>query len=481
MVDILEQSLEAACQQIRCGAITSLALVSACLEKVQDTKDSGCFLHVSESSAIQAATQSDQRHKNRAPKSILDGVPIGLKDIFITRDAPTTCASRLLEGYIPPYDSTIVAKLREAGAIILGKLNMDEFAMGSSNEFSAYQPVRNPHNPDKVAGGSSGGSAAAVANHSVFAALGTDTGGSIRQPAAFCGTVGLKPTYGRVSRFGMIAFASSLDQAGPLTRTVRDNAIILQAIAGYDDKDSSSVEQSVPDYLEGIEQGVQNLRVGIPREYFEESLPSAMAQALAKTKKSLEEQGAELIDISLPHSEYGIATYYLLATAEASSNLARFDGVRYGNRVGGDDDLHAMYQNTRSAGFGPEVKRRIMLGTYALSAGYYDAYYLKAQKVRTLICQDFRDAFSQVDVILTPTTPTTAFGMGEQLNDPLAMYLSDIFTVNVNLAGLPAMALPIGFDEDNLPLSCQLIGRPWDESTLLGVARSIEKYGGGSI
>jgi aspartyl-tRNA(Asn)/glutamyl-tRNA(Gln) amidotransferase subunit A len=398
-------------------------------------------------------------------------VPIALKDVLVTRGLATTAASKILEGWIPPYDAHVVERLRAAGAIILGKVNCDEFAMGSSTENSAYQPTRNPWNLARVPGGSSGGSSAAVAAGLCAASLGTDTGGSIRQPAAFCGVVGLKPTYGRVSRWGVVAFASSLDQVGPLTRSVADAALVLQAIAGFDPRDSTSLDVAVPRYSDALTGDVRGLRIGLPQEYFE-AMDDEIRAALTRTVAALVERGAETVDLSLPHTAHALPAYYLVAPAEASSNLARFDGVRYGRRVEAPDLLD-MYARTRGAGFGPEVKRRIMIGTYALRSGYYDAYYKKAQQVRTLIKRDFDRAFQHCDVVLTPTTPTAAFAFGAK-STPMDMYLADVFTLSCNLAGLPGISVPCGLTGDGLPIGAQLLGRPLDEATLLRVGGVIE-------
>jgi len=456
--------------------ISSRDLTLACLNRIEETKGLGAYLHVDADGALSQADAADARRASDATLGPLDGIPIGLKDIFLTRDLPTTCGSKILEGFIAPYDGTVSRKLKEAGTVLAGKLNMDEFAMGSSNEHSAYGNALNPWNPEHVPGGSSGGSAVAVASGSCVGALGTDTGGSIRQPAALTGTVGLKPTYGRVSRYGVIAFASSLDQVGPMTKDVEDCALMLGAIAGHDPKDSTSVDCEVPNYLENLEAGVKGLKLGIPKEYFIDGIDPEIQKAVQAAIELYKSLGAEMLEVSLPHTDHGIATYYLIATAEASSNLARFDGVRYGMRVEEQGDgLAQMYTKTRGAGFGPEVKRRIMLGTYALSAGYYDAYYLKAQKVRTLVRQDFTQAFDKVDAILTPTSPAPAFKVGANMNDPLAMYLSDVFTVSANLAGLPGLSLPCGFTEAGLPIGLQILGRPWDEAGVLQIARAYER------
>jgi aspartyl-tRNA(Asn)/glutamyl-tRNA(Gln) amidotransferase subunit A len=460
---------------LREGKTSAQEVTRAFLDRIAATDERvNAFITVCPQEAMQQAEAADARLKagDDAP---LTGIPLALKDIFVTEGLRTTCASQILKNFVPPYNGTAVAKLKEQGAVILGKLNMDEFAMGSSNENSSFGPVRNPWNGDCVPGGSSGGSAACVAARQAVATLGTDTGGSIRQPASHCGVVGLKPTYGRVSRYGVIAYASSLDQVGPVTRDVEDCAMLLGAVAGYDPADSTSVDLPVPDYRATLKDGVKGLKVGLPKEYFIEGLDPDVKQAVEKAVDTLRELGAEPVEVSLPHTDYAVACYYLIATAEASSNLARYDGVRYGQRIDQDRGLIDMYMQSRAAGFGPEVKRRIMLGTYALSSGYYDAYYLKAQKVRTLIRQDFLDAFNQVDVILTPVAPTPAFRIGEKTADPLQMYLSDIFTIPVNLAGTCGMSLPCGFSQEGLPIGLQLIGRPFGEETLLRTAYAFEQ------
>jgi aspartyl-tRNA(Asn)/glutamyl-tRNA(Gln) amidotransferase subunit A len=431
------------------------------------------YLTVTGEAALARAAEADARFKSGAPLGPLDGIPLAVKDVFCTRGVRTTCGSKVLEAFVPPYDATVVARLIGAGAVILGKLNMDEFAMGSSTENSAYFTTRNPWDLSRVPGGSSGGSAAAVAADLAAATLGTDTGGSIRQPAAFCGNVGLKPTYGRVSRFGLIAFASSLDQVGPFAKDVLDAALMLQAIAGHDPRDSTSAAIPVPDYAAELGRGVQGLRVGIPAEYFIEGLDAEVEAAVRAAIETLKGLGARTESVSLPHTEYGLAAYYLIAPAECSSNLARYDGVKYGLRVPGARDLIDMYSRTRGAGFGPEVKRRVMLGTYALSAGYHDAYYGKAQKIRTLVQRDFQKAFEQVDVIVAPTTPGVAFKVGEK-NDPLSMYLNDVFTIPVNLAGLPGLSVPAGFTKAGLPIGLQVIGKAFDEATILRTAKAYE-------
>ncbi|WP_123400898.1 Asp-tRNA(Asn)/Glu-tRNA(Gln) amidotransferase subunit GatA [Inmirania thermothiophila] len=431
------------------------------------------FITVTAEAALAQAREADARLA-RGEGGPLEGVPIAHKDIFCTRGVRTSCGSRMLDAFVAPYDATVVERLRAAGAVMLGKTNMDEFAMGSSNETSFYGPVRNPWDPERVPGGSSGGSAAAVAARLVPAATGTDTGGSIRQPAALTGITGLKPTYGRVSRWGMIAFASSLDQGGPMARTAEDCALLLGAMAGFDPRDSTSVEAEVPDYRAALEAPLAGLRIGVPREYFGEGLDPAVAAAVEAALRVLEAEGARLREISLPNSRYAVPAYYVIAPAEASSNLARYDGVRYGYRCADPRDLEDLYKRTRGEGFGAEVKRRIMIGTYTLSAGYYDAYYLRAQRVRRLIRDDFLRAFEEVDLIAGPTSPTPAFRLGEKTDDPVAMYLSDIYTIAVNLAGLPAISVPAGFAH-GLPVGLQLIGRHFDEARLLGAAHRFQR------
>ena len=412
---------------------------------------------------------------NAKKDGALAGVPVAIKDVINVEGQPCTCSSRILHGYVSPYDATVTRKLREAGAVLVGRTNMDEFAMGSSTENSAWGTTRNPWDLDRIPGGSSGGSAAAVAADEAFAALGSDTGGSIRQPAALCGCVGLKPTYGLVSRYGLVAFASSLDQIGPFTKDVRDAALVLGVIAGHDPMDSTSVPRPAPNYLAGIERGVKGLRIGLPKEYFIPGMDREVDSAVRAAVAKLESLGAEVVEVSLPHTDYAVAVYYLIATAEASANLARFDGMRYGLRVSGSDVIET-YGKTRGAGFGPEVKRRIILGTYALSAGYYDAYYLRAQKVRTLIRRDFEMAFEKCDVIVTPTTPTAAFKAGEKTADPLQMYLSDIFTISTNIAGNCGLSLPCGFTKQpKLPIGLQILGKAFDEETVLRTAYAFEQ------
>lgn len=430
------------------------------------------FLVLNKENALKQADELEATpFEERGP---LFGLPIGVKDNIVTEGIETTASSKILEGFNPIYDATVVRKLREAGMITVGKINMDEFAMGSSNENSAYKKTKNPWNLAHVPGGSSGGSAAAVAAGEVPFALGSDTGGSIRQPAAFCGVVGMKPTYGRVSRFGLIAFASSLDQIGPITRTVEDNALLLEAISGVDEMDSTSANVEVPKFSEAIGKSIKGLRIGVPKEYMGEGVSEEVRASVLEALKVLETQGAVWEEVSLPHSEYALATYYLLSSSEASSNLARFDGIRYGYRAEEAKNLLELYKMTRAQGFGDEVKRRIMLGTYSLSAGSYDAYYLKAQKVRTLIKQDFENVFENYDVIVGPTTPTPAFKVGENVDDPLTMYANDILTIPVNLAGVPGISIPCGFAADGLPLGLQIIGKHFDEATIYQVASAYE-------
>ena len=435
----------------------------------------GAYLLLTEEEAYRRAEQVDRRILRGEAVGDLAGVPLGLKDILCTRGVRTTCGSRILENYIPFYDATVVGKLKERDAIVLGKLNMDEFAMGSSTENSGFQITRNPWNPDCIPGGSSGGSAAAVAADECIAALGTDTGGSIRQPAHCCGVVGMKPTYGRVSRYGLVAFASSLDQIGPITKDVEDCAIMMNAISGYDPCDSTSVNTAVPDYKSFLVKDVKGTRIGIPKEYFVEGMDPDVERSVREAIKLFETWGARVEAVSLPHTEYAVAVYYIIATAEASSNLARYDGVKYGFRSKGHHDLLEMYSRTRAEGFGQEVKRRIILGTYVLSAGYYDAYYRKGSQVRTLMRNDFEKAFEKVDVIVTPTAPTPAFRIGEKVEDPLQMYLSDIHTIPVNLAGIPAIVIPCGFSHEGLPIGLQIMAKHFDEGSLLRVAYTFEQ------
>lgn len=433
------------------------------------------FLCVTADRALEQAKAVDAKIAAGEEIGLLAGIPIGIKDNMCTQGIPTTCASRILENFVPPYESTVTQKLAEAGAVMVGKTNLDEFAMGSSTENSAYQVTANPWDVSRVPGGSSGGSAAAVASGECAVAIGSDTGGSIRQPASFCGVVGLKPTYGLVSRFGLVAFASSLDQIGPFGRTVEDAAILLGAIAGHDPKDSTSLKVEIPDYTQSLKPDINKLRIGVIKETFGEGLDSAVEQAVSSAIEQLKTLGAEVQEISCPRFRYGLPTYYIIAPSEASANLARYDGVKYGTRAPEPENLLDMYARTRAAGFGAEVKRRIMVGTYTLSAGYYDAYYLKAQKVRTLIKQDFELAFEQVDVLVCPTVPTTAFKAGEKTADPLSMYLTDLMTITVNLAGLPGLSLPCGFDDNGLPIGLQLIGNVLREDQLFQVAYAYEQ------
>ena len=433
------------------------------------------YLRLTGEEAFRQADEVDQKIAKGEEIGDLAGIPLGLKDVLCTKGIQTTCASKILEGYVPFYDATVIRKLKEKNAVFLGKLNMDEFAMGSSTENSGFQITHNPWDLERIPGGSSGGSAAAVVADECVAALGTDTGGSIRQPAACCGVVGLKPTYGRVSRYGLVAFASSLDQIGPITKDVEDCAILMNAISGYDPCDSTSVKEEVPDYKQALKKDIKGIRVGIPKEYFVEGIDPEVEKAVKGAIDSFRKWGAEIREISLPHTEYAVAIYYIIATAEASSNLARYDGVKYGFRSKGYRDLMEMYTQTRARGFGKEVKRRIILGTYVLSAGYYEAYYRKASQVRTLMRKDFDDAFQKADVIVSPTAPTPAFRIGEKTEDPLQMYLSDIHTIPVNLAGIPAIAIPCGFSHEGLPIGLQLMGKHFDEGMLLKVAYTFEQ------
>lgn len=432
------------------------------------------FLTLDEEKARRTANSLDEKLTANTTNNLLFGMPIGLKDNIVTKGLRTTCASKILENFNPIYDATVVQKLQQQETVTIGKLNMDEFAMGSSNENSHYQKTRNPWDLERVPGGSSGGSAASVAAGEVLFSLGSDTGGSIRQPAAFCGVVGLKPTYGRVSRFGLVAFASSLDQIGPITRTVEDNAYLLQAISGLDPMDSTSANVDVPNFVSALTGDVKGLKIAVPKEYLGEGVTEPVRQSVLDALKVLEKQGAVWEEVSLPHSKYALAAYYLLSSSEASANLARFDGVRYGYRTPNADNLLDLYKKSRSEGFGDEVKRRIMLGTFALSSGYYDAYYKKAQQVRTLIKKDFEDVFEKYDVIIGPTTPTPAFKIGENIDDPLTMYANDILTIPVNLAGVPAISVPCGFD-NGLPLGLQIIGKHFDEATIYRVAHAFEQ------
>src|SRR5712675_1195410 len=443
----------------------------------QEDPEIGAFLSLSKERAYAKASEIDKGAEAGNPLPPLAGVPVAIKDVMVTRDQKTTAGSKILATVMPPYGCTDCTRMEAAGAMVLGKLHFDEFAMGSSTETSAYHPVRNPRDKSRVPGGSSGGSAAAVAAGMAVATLGSDTGGSIRQLASFCGVVGLKPTYGRVSRYGLIAFASSLDHIGPFANTVKDAAIVLQAIAGRDPMDSTSADVPVPNYVAELDKPVRGLKLGVAKEYFGEGLDDEVRHAVELAIDKLKSLGCEIVPVSLPHTPYAIPTYYLVATAEASSNLARYDGVRYGHRAQGVKTLSEMYRRSRDEGFGAEVKRRIMLGTYALSAGYYDAYYLKAQKVRTLLTRDFEQAFGKVDAIVTPTSPTAAFRLCEKSNDPLAMYLADIYTVTADLAGIPGISIPCGKTKDKLPIGLQILGKHFDEATILRVAHAYEQAG----
>ena len=471
-----ELSIAEAAARLRRGELSAVELTRAALARIAATEPSfHSFITVTEEAALAAARDADTHLRTGTAPSGLTGIPVAVKDVIATAGVRTTAGSRILDGFVPPYDATVTARLKAAGAVIVGKANCDEFAMGSSNENSAYGPARNPWDLGRVPGGSSGGSATAVAAGQALASLGTDTGGSIRLPASYCGVVGLKPTYGRVSRYGVIAYASSLDQVGPVARDVSDCALVLSVIAGYDARDSTSVDRPVPDCAAGLTAGARGLRVAIPREYFVEGMQPEVEHAVRAAVDTLSGLGAAAREVSLPHTEYAVGAYYIIATAEASSNLARYDGIRYGLRTTVDGGLLDMYRHTRAAGFGAEVKRRIMLGTYALSSGYYDAYYLKAQKVRTLIRRDFERVFADTDVIVTPVAPTTAFRLGEKVADPLQMYLSDIFTISVNLAGLPAISLPCGFDASGMPIGLQIVGPPFGEEVVLRAARAYEE------
>ena len=472
---LYDLSIHELSDKLRSREVSSVEATTAMLDRIEATDGKvNAFITVTPERALRDAEAADRRIA-AGEADLFTGIPVALKDIFLTEGIRTTCASRILENFIPPYSATVWEKLKERGVVLIGKLNQDEFAMGSSTESSAFGATKNPWNLECIPGGSSGGSAAAIAARQATATLGTDTGGSIRQPASHCGCVGLKPTYGRVSRYGVIAYASSLDQVGPVTRDVTDCALMLGAIAGYDPKDSTSVDVPVPEYVKALTSGVKGLKIGLPKEYFIEGLDSDVRKTMDESVATYLRLGAELVDVSLPHTDYAVACYYLIATAEASSNLARYDGVRFGHRNRDAGGLNDMYCRSREEGFGAEVKRRIMLGTYALSSGYYDAYYLKAQKVRTLIRNDFLKAFEQVDVILAPVAPTPAFKIGEKVNDPLQMYLSDIFTIPVNLAGTCGISVPAGFSGSGLPIGAQLIGRPFGEETILRAAYAFEQ------
>jgi aspartyl-tRNA(Asn)/glutamyl-tRNA(Gln) amidotransferase subunit A len=475
-MDLKSLTIDAARSAVQERKTTATSLAEVFYSKIEkDDPRIGAYLTLSKDRALEQAARMDALAAKGEQLPPLGGVPVGIKDVIVIRGVRTTAGSKILGNYIPPYDCTAVARMEAAGAVVLGKLNCDEFAMGSSNENSAWRPVHNPRDPSRVPGGSSGGSAAAVAADMAVATLGSDTGGSIRQPASFCGVVGLMPTYGRVSRYGLIAFASSLDRIGPLTKTVKDAAIVLRTIAGRDPMDATSADVPVPDYVAELENPVRGLKLGVAKEYFGEGLDSEVRKSVEGAIQKLAQSGCEIVPVSLPHTEYAIPTYYIVATAEASSNLARFDGVRYGYRAADAPTLSEMYRRSRDHGFGAEVKRRIMLGTFALSAGYYDAYYLKAQKVRTLLVRDFEEAFKKVDAIVTPTSPTAAFKLGEKVDDPLSMYLADIFTVTADLAGIPGISVPCGETRENLPIGLQILGRHFDEATILRVAHTCER------
>lgn len=466
-------SLKALRERLQKREVSSVELTKHFIDRIAKFSDLNAFISVDEEGALASAEDAD-KSLNKNESGNLTGIPIAHKDIFCTKRLRTTCGSKMLAGFTAPYDATVVQRLANAGCVTIGKTNMDEFAMGSSNETSFFGNVKNPWQTSRVPGGSSGGSAASVAARLIPAATGTDTGGSIRQPAAFCGLTGLKPSYGRVSRYGMIAFASSLDQGGPLTRSAEDSAIMFNAMGGFDPKDSTSIERPIPSVNELLDLDLRGLRLGLPTEFFDSSVDSAVLGSVREALQILEKRGAQLVDVSLPNSAAGIPCYYVIAPAEASSNLSRFDGVRFGHRSEQADSLLDLYECSRAEGFGEEVKRRILIGTYVLSAGYYDAYYLKAQKIRRVISDDFTKAFEKCDVIVGPTTPSTAFKIGEKTQDPVSMYLNDIFTNTVNLAGLPSLSMPVGLDGSGLPIGMQLIGRFMDETSLIGTAHQFQ-------
>lgn len=477
MTKLTDLTIETALDGLEKKEFTSVELTQAHIDAMAEHKDLNAYITETPELALEQAKKSDEKRAS-GDAGLLEGIPLAIKDLFCTYDVQTTAASRILDGFKPQYESTVTQKLFDDGAVMLGKTNLDEFAMGSSNTTSYYGNVINPwkrenDSADLTPGGSSGGSAAAVAARICLGATGTDTGGSIRQPASFCGITGIKPTYGRCSRWGTVAFASSLDQAGTFARTVKDNALMLQSMSGYDPKDSTSANKDVPDFAAAIDGNIKGKTIGIPKEYRVEGMPQEIADLWEKGISWLHEAGAKTVEVSLPHTHYALATYYIIAPAEASSNLARYDGVRYGHRAD-ESALTDMYEISRAQGFGDEVKRRIMIGTYALSSGYYDAYYIKAQKVRRLIANDFLKAFEQCDALLTPTAPSAAFAIGENEDDPIKMYLNDVFTVPASLAGLPGMSVPAGFDSQGLPLGLQVLGRPWDEETVFKVAGVVE-------
>jgi aspartyl-tRNA(Asn)/glutamyl-tRNA(Gln) amidotransferase subunit A len=478
-MDLFRLTIHELHSKMKSGEVSSTQITESVFNRIREVDDRvRAYITLTEEAAMEAAGISDERYRKGDFIGALDGIPVAVKDIFLTEGTRTTCASKILENFIAPYDGTPVKRLRESGAVITGKLNMDEFAMGSSNENSGFFPTRNPWDTERVPGGSSGGSAASVAAGESVGALGTDTGGSIRQPASHCGVVGMKPTYGRVSRYGVIAFASSLDQVGPLARDVTDCAILLEAVAGHDPADSTSVDVPVPAYPSLLDGQVEGMKVGLPEEYFGKGLDGEVEELVRGAAAALEKRGMELVPVSLPSTKYAVATYYIIAPAEASSNLARYDAVRYGVRVPDADSLMDMYKRSRSQGFGPEVQRRIMLGTFALSAGYYDAYYGKAQRVRTLIRREMEEAFSNVDVLLAPTAPTAAFPIGEKVDDPLQMYLSDTYTIPANISGVAAVSVPSGLTSAGLPVGVQIISPPFEEERMLNVAYAYEQERG---
>jgi len=481
MTQLNELTISRAQEKLDSGEISAVELTQSCLDAMAANRDLNAFITETPELALERAKASDDRRANGNGVGAMDGIPVAIKDLYCTEGVLTTAGSHILDGFVPPYESTVSANLRDAGAVMLGKTNLDEFAMGSANVTSYYGPVKSPwkldDGKDRVPGGSSGGSASAVAGHLGLGAIGTDTGGSIRQPASFTGIVGMKPTYGRCSRWGTVAFASSLDQPGPMTKSVKDSALMLQAMAGHDPKDSTSAPIDLPDFAAALTGDVRGMKIGIPKEYVLDGMPTEIESLWQNGAEMFKDAGAEIVEISLPHTKYALPAYYIVAPAEASSNLARYDGVRYGLRVEGDS-LDQMYANTRAEGFGEEVRRRIMIGTYVLSAGYYDAYYVKAQRVRTRIAEDFTKAFEQVDAILTPTAPSAAFAIGEKMDDPLAMYLNDVFTVPTSMAGLPGVSVPAGLSAEGLPLGLQLIARPFDEETMFRAAGVLESQAG---
>jgi len=470
-MDLFELTAKEMLAKLEKKEISSQELLSVHIKRIQEVERSvHSFVTLSLNNALKQAEDIDNRRMRGESLGPLAGIPVAIKDNMCIKGVRTTCSSKILESFVSPYNATVIEKLKGADAVFIGKTNMDEFAMGSSTETSYLGTTRNPWDTDRIPGGSSGGSATACASGEAPLALGSDTGGSIRQPASLSGVVGLKPTYGRVSRYGLVAFASSLDQIGPIARDVEDCAVLLGVISGYDNRDSTSVNREVPKYSKDLKKSIKGISIGVPREYFAEGLDKEVEEAVRKGIETLQKQGCRVREISLPHTEYAVATYYIVAPSEASANLARYDGVKYGYRSRSGEDLIDVYEETRGDGFGPEVKRRIMLGTYALSSGYYDAYYLKAQKVRTLIKQDFENAFKDVDVIITPTSPTPAFKIGEKMDDPLKMYLSDIYTISANLAGIPGISIPCGFSGEGLPIGMQILAKAFDEETILRVA-----------